>query len=154
MIWVQPTAVMAAPVKDSRDAAAHRRGKSSAPPSRLLRANSRTPRRVSSQPVAGQHVADRKREEAEANRKHNGVHHGMRLAARAFGPPNARAWSTTSVCREPSRSELARAAIRCHQRHMFSMRSWRRRYKNSIYIAPVPEADTGKQSNSCDFGWR
>ena len=88
---------------------------------------------ASSQPVAGHDVAHRQGEEDEADREHDGVQHGMLLAARADSAPSARILrsATASVDRGQG-GEAILALGRCQPARMFSRRTRLCLYRKSI----------------------
>ena len=75
------------------------------------------------QAFAGIGIANARHNEAEAERQHDNVHHGMFLC-----DPSCEAEQTA----------VALAGLRCHPTHRFSRREQRRRYRNLIKVPLVP----------------
>ena len=89
---------------------------------------------VSSEPVAGDRVADRQREEAEPNGEQDEVQHRLLLAARV-SPTKVNALGRDSSLRYVNNANddrAARAPMNCHLSHMFSRGIGRQRYRNLI----------------------
>ena len=75
------------------------------------------------QAFAGIGIANARHNEAEAERQHDNVHHGMFLC---------------DPSREAEQTAVALAGLRCHPTHRFSRREQRRRYRNLIKVPLVP----------------
>src|SRR3954471_9320639 len=78
----------------------------------------------SSQPFAGVGITYARREEAEAERQHDNVQHGMFLCDGIAGATEMRS-------RTDSRALMV---VKCHRAHRFSRRERKRRYRNLIKV--------------------
>ena len=106
--------------------------------------------------LAGVGVADRKREEAERERQHQNVHHGVLLLRLTKAPrPSAhfgKASCDTSMADQPNHSVHRRnSAFNCHDARMFSRRPDTQNYMNPIKEPPKPQVPiaSGKLNSDC-----